>query len=60
MEGKRSKTMLYLHNIGTGANPEIIKDISTIKFNELLALNLSQNNIESIEGLCRLEMPTLK
>ena len=39
--------------------PKMIKDISEVKFPYLYEISLSGNNIESIEGLSRIDMPLI-
>lgn len=46
-------------NEGKNKNPLILKDISEVRFTNLALLALQDNNIESIEGLCRIYMPLL-
>ena len=47
-------------NEGENQHPSIIKDIRLISFPQLRILNLSQNKIESVEGVPRMWMPRLQ
>ena len=38
---------------------DVIKEILDIKFTHLTKISISENGIESIEGLVRIQMPTL-
>ena len=44
-------------DIDNNKRPTIIKEIAHVHFSALTVLNLTSNNIDSIEGLCGVRMP---
>ena len=57
---KVSPHVMIKLSIDLNHNPDIIKDIQHITFENLTCLNIGGNRIESIEGLSRIRMPKLK
>ena len=47
-------------NIAENDCPSLLKDISNIKFPQLKKLVLFRNNIETVEGLLRMDLPAIE
>ena len=54
-----SLAMSIRSNSGSNSEKAILKAIARINFTELRALIIYQNEIESIEGIARMQMPFL-
>ena len=59
MECEITQNKYWPFNLVKNKEKEIIKEISSIIFEDLKILNLRKNHLESIEGLHRLKAPHL-
>ena len=57
---KYSRSVYYYSRIDGNLNPQIIKEISQINFPHLFEIFIYRNELESVEGLSRVEFPSLK
>jgi hypothetical protein len=49
-----------IDNVGKNGRKTVVKEIGHIHFTALALLNLTSNNIDSIEGLARVQMVHIK
>lgn len=54
------KSMYFITNLENNQRPTLILEIEHIHFGNLIYLGMWKNNIQSVEGLVRVDMPHIQ